>query len=110
MEATYTGIHLWASAVLDSGSVAVDRVKPALFGKNFSVARGAVRVDPANQHLWQPARIGRLRSDGQFEIVWEKEFLAPVNYPVSRDRAEWEGLLADLYRSWGGNWGRQDSD
>lgn len=75
-----------------------------MHGKNFSSARGSVRVDGNNQHLWQAARIGRVKEDGQFEIVWESDILPPVNFPASRERSEWEQLLESLYEAWGRNW------
>lgn len=103
MEATHLGVHLWASAVENSGSVDPEDVRLAMHGKNFSSARGSVRVDGNNQHLWQAARIGRVKEDGQFEIVWESDILPPVNFPASRERSEWEQLLESLYEAWGRN-------
>ena len=110
MEATHAGIHLWASAVESSGSLELERVKPALYGRTSTAARGAVRVDGKNQHLWQVARIGRLQGNGQFDIVWESGILPPVNFPASRERHEWQELLDGLYREWGGNWASPNSD
>lgn len=104
MEATYLGVHLWASAVKSSGSVDTEDVKSAMYSRTFSAARGTVRVDGHNQHMWQVARIGRLKEDGQFEIVWESDILPPANFPASREQSEWEQLLDSLYQSWGRNW------
>lgn len=104
MEAIYTGVTLWANAVNHSGSAAPEDVKSALYGRTYSAARGTIRVDGANQHLWQAARIGRLLITKQFEIVWESGILPPLNYPASRTPDEWESLLDDLYRGWDGNW------
>lgn len=110
MEAIYTSVTLWASAVSTSGSVAPENVKSALYGRTYSAARGAIRVDDTNQHLWQAARIGRLEKTKQFEIVWESGILPPLNYPASRTALEWENLLDELYRGWGENWARPDPD
>ena len=104
MQAAYMGVRLWARAVENSGSFKPGDVKPAMFEKSISTARGMVRVDSSNQHLWQIARIGRFGKDGRFEIVWESDVLPPVNYPASRERTAWEKLLQDLYRGWGGSW------
>jgi urea transport system substrate-binding protein len=104
MEATYLGVHLWAAAAESSGSIDPEDVKSAMYGKTFSAARGTVRVDGTNQHMWQVARIGRLKEDGQFEIVWESDILPPANFPASRARSEWEQLLQNLYEAWGGSW------
>lgn len=104
MQASYMGVHLWAKAVESAGSFKPGDVKPAMYDKSFSTARGTVRIDSLNQHLWQIARIGRFRKDGQFEIIWESDILPPVNYPATRARTAWEKLLQELYRGWGGSW------
>lgn len=109
MEATYLGVHLWASAVESSRSVDPGKVKSALQGTTFSAPRGSVRIDGQNQHMWQAARIGRVKKDGQLEIVWESGILPPVNFPATRKVSEWEQLLKELYEAWGRNWANPEA-
>jgi urea transport system substrate-binding protein len=49
--------------------------------------------------------IGRIRADGQFDVVWSsRAAVRPVPYPISRSRTDWERFVADLYESWGRRW------
>ena len=50
--------------------------------------------------------IGRIRGDGQFDVVWTSEKpIRPVPYPIYRSREQWTVFLDGLYRGWGGAWG-----
>jgi urea transport system substrate-binding protein len=76
--------------------------------QSMSAPEGIIAIDPDTQHTWRPVFIGRIRADGQFDIVWtSRTAVRPVPFPISRSRTEWEALVADLHRSWGGQWGRQ---
>jgi hypothetical protein len=60
-------------------------------------------VDSETQHTWRPVSIGRIRGDGQFDLVWSTDKpIRPIPYPRSRTQSEWESFLNDLYRGWGG--------
>ena len=60
-------------------------------------------VDEETQHTWRPVYVGRIRADGQFDLVWSSEKpVRPIPYPTSRAHADWEGFLDGLYRAWGG--------
>ena len=46
-------------------------------------------------------RIGKIRSDGQFDIVWSSDkAIQPIPYPDYRTKAGWEQSLNHLYRGW----------
>ena len=54
-------------------------------------------------------RIGRIRSDGQFDIVWDsRRPVRPTPFPDARSRAEWEAFLNTLFNRWGGRWVNED--
>ena len=60
-------------------------------------------VDDETQHTWHPVFVGRIRNDGQFDIVWSSEKpIRPIPYPPSRSREEWDSFLENLYQAWGG--------
>lgn len=66
---------------------------------------GNVRIDSVTQHTFKTPRIGRVRSDGQFEIVWTAaKPEQPIPYPASRTTEQWHSLLHDLYNGWGDQW------
>ena len=64
-----------------------------------------IYIDPENRHAWKTVRIGRIRPDGQFQVVWSSEYpIRPVPYPPQRTVQAWEDLLKQLHTSWGGRW------
>lgn len=107
MEAAYTGVHLWAESARAAGSTHPSDVLPAIKGRTFNAPEGAIRIDPVTQHMHKHFRLGRIKTDGQFEIVMSTEnLIAPEPFPSCRPRAEWESFLNDMQRGWGGRWER----
>lgn len=105
MEAAYVGVHLWAIAAERAGSVAPARVRAELGGLSMAAPRGPATIDLSNQHLWMPVRIGRIRNQGQFAVVWSSpKPVRPIPYPHYRTEAEWDHFLAGLFEEWGGFW------
>jgi len=105
MEASYFGIKLWAQAVAAAESTDVNDIRRAMRNQRLKAPHGEVRIDPATQHTFKTARIGRVKPDGQFEVVWTAARPeAPMPYPASRTTAEWRALLHDLYTGWGDQW------
>ena len=105
MEAAYIGVHLWAQAARDAGSVDPIAVRKAVLDQSFSAPEGIVHLDPETQHLWKTVRVGKIRPDGQFDIVWTSDSpIRPTPYPPYRSKAEWENFLQDLYQRWGQSW------
>lgn len=86
----YIHVHLWADAVEKAGTTDVDAVLKALEGLEIESPVGPYKVDEQNHHTWKPVYIGKIREDGQFEVVWKtSEWVRPepwskVTYP---DRA-----------------------
>lgn len=67
----YTGVYLWKAAVEKAGSFEVDKVRPALYSAEFNSPGGLVKMDPRNHHLAKPVKIGEIRADGQFDVIWK---------------------------------------
>lgn len=71
-------VHLWRAAVEKAGSFDTDAVRQAFRdGLEFDGPAGRVRLDPKTQHTTKYFRIGRIRSDRQFDIVHQSE--APID-------------------------------
>ncbi len=105
IESAYFSVHLWAQAVSEGGSDDVKLIRKALLGQSLDAPEGVVSVDPETQHTWRSFSIGRIRSDGQFHIVWTSQKpIRPVPYPISRTRTEWDAFLAELFTGWEGHW------
>lgn len=80
-QAAYLGPWLWKAGVEKAGSFDVDKVVAALPGYEMNTApEGYVKVDP-NHHLWSKLRIGRWRTDGQADVVYESELIKPDPFP-----------------------------
>lgn len=111
MVAAYVGVKMWAQAVTEAGTDDVKQVRAALKNQRLDGPAGLEWVDPATMHVAQTARIGRLQADGEFEIIWSSVTpIAPIPFPESRSRADWEKLLDSLYNGWGGQWGPEEVD
>ncbi|MCP4254057.1 MAG: urea ABC transporter substrate-binding protein [Candidatus Scalindua sp.] len=109
MEAGYFGVKLWAQAVREAGTDDVDKVRKAVKNQSYGAPGGMVYVDSENNHVWKTVRIGVIREDGQFNIVWSSEKpVRPVPYPAYRSKSQWNGFLQYLYESWGGNWANSE--
>lgn len=105
MEAAYFGVHLWKQAVEEAGTDDPAQVRKRIANQSFQAAEGLVYVDPENQHTWKNVRIGQVRPDGQFEIVWTSgNPVHPTPYPPHRSRSEWHQMMDNLYTGWGGHW------
>lgn len=74
MEATYIGIMLWKQAVETAGSFETRAVAEAMRGQKMMAPSGfVVHMDRQNHHLHRPVFIGKIRSDGQFDVVWQSQ-------------------------------------
>ena len=74
MEATYIGMHMWAQAAIQAGTVDVDAVRQALGHQVFRSPSGFdITLDAKNHHLHKPVYIGEVQANGQFQIVWKTD-------------------------------------
>ena len=105
MESAYFGVHLWAQAVEDAGSDATDQVLRQMPAQSKKAPEGIVAIDPFNLETWKTVRVGRIRKDGQFDIVWSSsKATRPVTYPMLRTKQQWLDFLGALNKGWGGRW------
>ncbi|MFZ1029732.1 MAG: urea ABC transporter substrate-binding protein [Limnoraphis robusta] len=70
MEAAYIMVYLWKQAVEKAGTADdLEKVRQAAIGQTFQAPEGLVTVNP-NHHISKIVRIGKVRQDGLFDIVW----------------------------------------
>ena len=101
--AAYNSVRLWAQAVAEAETDEVAAVLKAVRKQSMSAPEGVISIDGPTLHTWRPVYIGRIRGDGQFDIVWTSDkAVRPIPFPTSRPQAQWEAFLDELYRSWGG--------
>ena len=105
MAAAYGGVHLWAQAVRDATDSDPERVLAHIGNQHFRGPQGSIYVDADNLHTWKSAKLGTIRSDGQFDVVWRSEtILHPVPFPPSRTHRQWRDFLQGRWEAWGGQW------
>lgn len=81
-QAAYLGPWLWKAAVEKAGSFDIDKIKAASPGIELTTApEGYVKIHE-NHHLWSKARVGRAKTDGQYELVYETaDLMEPDPFP-----------------------------
>ncbi|MCE0483468.1 MAG: urea ABC transporter substrate-binding protein [Methylacidiphilales bacterium] len=105
MEAAYCAVKLWAQAVEEAGTEETSAVRKTILDQSMAAPEGVMLIDPETQHTWRPVRVGRIRADGQFDVVWDsRRPVRPQPFPISRTAAEWEQFLDGLHTGWHGNW------
>lgn len=98
MEAAYFSVYLWKQAVEKAGSFAIDNVRPALHNQAFDAPQGIIHLEQYDSlSTWTYARVGKIRSDKQFTILWSSEkAIAPLTYPPTRSAAEWNAVVTKI--------------
>ena len=87
IEAAYNSVWLWAQAVYEAGTADIPDVIRAMRRQSLNAPEGIVTVDEETQHTWRPVYVGRIRGDGQFDLVWSSEKpIRPIPYPRSRSQ------------------------
>ena len=82
--AAYAQVYLWKLAVEKAKSFAVNDVRDAFLTGTieFDAPEGKIKVDPKSLHVYKYFRLGKIRDDRQFDIVFEtKEWIQPEPYP-----------------------------
>ncbi|WP_234396875.1 transporter substrate-binding protein [Bacillus massiliglaciei] len=75
---TYLGVFLLLDTLQSLHTADSRDIRDALKGKRFPTPCGTVQIDGDSRHLSRPIRIGKIKPDGQFEIVWDsKELITP---------------------------------
>jgi urea transport system substrate-binding protein len=97
MEASYISVNIWKQAVEKAGAAGtptdLEAVRSAAYGQEMAAPEGPVKMNP-NHHISKTVRIGKVRDDGLFEIVYSTP--APVDpIPWNQYVAETKGFTCD---------------
>jgi urea transport system substrate-binding protein len=94
MEAAYIMVYLWKQAVEKAGTADdLEKVRTAALGQTFDAPEGKVTLEN-NHHLAKVVRIGQVREDGLFDIVFDtKTAVKPV--PWNQFVKDTKGLACD---------------
>lgn len=93
-ETSYVNVRMWIQAASEAGSGNLARVQRLILRQSLPAPEGIAALDPVTRHEWKMARVGKVREDGQFDIVWSSTRpLEPSPFPSYRSREEWNALL-----------------
>lgn len=67
----YAQVKLFARALEQAGTLDTQRLVAAALGLSLDAPEGPIQIDPDNNHTWLTPRIGRVRADGAFDILWQ---------------------------------------
>jgi urea transport system substrate-binding protein len=98
MEAAYISVYLWKQAVEKAGAADdLEKVRAAAIGQAMDAPGGMVTMNP-NHHISKTVRIGQVREDGLFDIVWSTDGpIAPV--PWNQFVPDTKGFTCDWTRT-----------
>ncbi|GET40196.1 urea ABC transporter substrate-binding protein [Microseira wollei] len=93
MEAAYIAVYLWKQAVEKAKTTDLEAVRKAALGQTLSAPGGTVTMEN-NHHIAKVVRIGEVKEDGQFNIVFATpKAVSPI--PWNQFVAETKGLSCD---------------
>lgn len=83
MEAAYLQVYIWKEAYKRAKSSDPLKIRAELEkGIEFDAPGGKVKVDPKTHHLFKRFRLGQIRADRQFDIIYEsQDWIAPEPFP-----------------------------
>jgi ABC-type branched-subunit amino acid transport system substrate-binding protein len=106
-ESAYVSVYLWANAVQTAEDTSPLQVLKYMHNRVINAPEGIVYTDNKQLNSWKMIYIGKLRSDGQFTIVWDSgSQVQPLNFPIFKEKKEWEQFINDLYVQWGNRWSK----
>ena len=105
MEAHVIGFNMWVKAVEKAKTTDPDKVIDAIVGVEVPNLTGGISKMLPNHHITKPVLIGEIRTDGQFDVVWQTKDLVPGDawtdhLEGSRDlEADWVNLKCGNYNT-----------
>lgn len=107
MEAAWIGVNLWAKAVRAAQTDDVGVVRTTVVHQSLVAPEGIISVDHHTHHVWKTVRVGKIRSDGQFDVLWTSaEPVRPEPFPPFISKKEAAIKLDQLYKAWGNQWAK----
>jgi urea transport system substrate-binding protein len=93
----YQSVRIWAETVDDVETDDVQAVNRQIIRQSINAPEGIITIDAETRHGWRPFYLGKLRPDGQFEIVWSLlKPIRPIPFPATRTLLEWTRLVDEL--------------
>lgn len=94
IESAYVSIYIWAAAVQEAGTTRQGPISRALDNLRFEAPEGAIIMNIDGKYAWRYSRIGKIRPDGQFDIVWKSDDpIGPLPYQIYHSPSQWKGIM-----------------
>lgn len=105
MVAAYNAVRIWAGTAREVESVDPDAILSNVDRQSLDAPDGIISIDSETRVAWRPCHVGRLRPDGQFEIVSSiPRPIRPVSFLGTRTVDQWRAFQEGLHERWGGRW------
>ena len=105
MVAGYDSVMFWAQSAREVGVGSTAALTSNLLRQSMDAPDGIITIDSDSQAFWRPFHVGRLLSNGQFELIWSiSKPIRPVLYVGTRTSEQWKTFSADLKKRWKGGW------
>ena len=105
MVSAYDGVMLWAQAADEAGTGDPKIVATRFDRQSLDAPEGIITIDPDSRIAWRPFCLGKVRADGQFDLVWSiSKPIQPFTFSPTRSKMQWRSLLDGLKGRWGGRW------
>jgi urea transport system substrate-binding protein len=93
----YGSVMLWKQAVEEADTAETSEVRKYLRRQSRNAPEGVVSVDYDTLHTWRPFYLGKIRPDGQFDVVLSlTKPIRPVPFPMFRAKTYW----LDAMKTW----------
>lgn len=97
MEAVYFTMFILKQAIEKAGSLETDLIRTGIYNQAFNAPQGLVHIAQNSLHTWSTIRVGKIRSDKQFTVLWNSQkSVMPMAYPISRSIDEWDALATTI--------------
>ncbi len=94
MESAYCSVLLWQQAVKQANSTEPHTIIEAIKEQGLNAPGGIIFIDPVTLQSWKNIRIGRIKQNGQCDIVWDsKKPLRPSVYPPYESTEFWDAIV-----------------
>ncbi len=80
VEGAYVAAHMLMDAVRSVGTDEPSAVREAVHTRLFETPHGPMRIDPRTNHAALPFHLGRIRDDGNFDIIASRPAMAADPY------------------------------
>jgi urea transport system substrate-binding protein len=103
IQVAYQCVRLWAQTVIEAETDDVRTIQREILRQSRNAPEGIITIDGENRHGWRPFFLGKVRPDGEFEVLWSlTKPIRPIPYPATRTREEWDTFIDDLTSGWVG--------